>query len=76
MFYCGGSEKKNKLKGHTTKIHGTNFQPKENITAELYIPCFFGKNGWHFFTQQYLFRTSGLVEENISKQKSKLCIYS
>ena len=57
-------------------VNGPELWEADALLAKALGRKFAGKSGWHFSTKQTLFRTSGVVVNNILKRKSKLNIYS
>ena len=57
-------------------VNGPELGEADALLAKALDRKFAGKSGWHFSTKQTLFRTSGVVVNNILKRKSKLNIYS
>ena len=57
-------------------VNGPELGEADALHANALDRKFAGKSGWHFSTKQTLFRTSGVVVNNILKRKSKLNIYS
>ena len=57
-------------------VNGPELWEADALLAKALGRKLAGKSGWHFSTKQTLFRTSGVVVNNILKIKSKLNIYS
>ena len=57
-------------------VNGPELGEADALLAKALDRKLAGKSGWHFSTKQTLFRTSGVVVNNILKRKSKLNIYS
>ena len=57
-------------------VNGPELGEADALLAKALDRKLAGKSGWHFSTKQTLFRTSGIVVNNILRRKSKLNIYS
>ena len=56
-------------------VNGPELGEADKLLAKALDNKFAGQGGWHFATQQHIFRTSGKTVETILKKKKKLGIY-